>query len=76
MPCSISQGEIDSYEMEKNEKLFGERMTDSAVLEEVACSACRTLERQGRLTKAPKLVQQWWKIHKQKDAEKASRRKK
>jgi hypothetical protein len=72
MPCTLEPWEIEVEEKIANRKKFKRDLTDQALLEEVACSACRTLERQGRLSKAPEIVRKWWRLHKAKDA---SRRK-
>lgn len=68
MPCTLTPEEERWYERDANEKQFGKRMTDADLLEEVACSACRTLAKAGKLGDAPELVQRWAKRHRIKDA--------
>lgn len=68
MPCTLEPWEIAVEERNANKNTFQRELTDEALLEEVACSACRTLERQGRLSKAPEIVRKWWRLHKIKDA--------
>lgn len=74
MPCVVTQEEVLYYEKEGNLKKFGKAMSDSAVLAEVACSACRTLEDAGKIDKAPVLVQKWWKVHKAEDEAKKKKK--
>jgi hypothetical protein len=69
MPCTLEPWEVEWEERRLNKKDFGRKLTDVALLEEVACSACRTLEKQHKLSKAPVIVQKWWKLHKKKDHE-------
>ena len=40
---------------------------DAALLEEVACMACRLLADKALLHKAPELVQKWGRLHQKKD---------
>jgi hypothetical protein len=70
MPCTLQPWEIEWEEKHANRETFKRDLTDEALLEEVACSACRTLERQRKLSKAPELVRKWWRLHKEKDARK------
>ena len=68
MPCTLEPWEIELEERAANKRQFQRELTDERLLEEVACSACRTLERSGRLSKAPEIVRKWWRLHKAEDA--------
>lgn len=70
MPCTLQPWEVAYEERRCNEATFKRALTDRALLEEIACQACRTLEKEGRLSKAPIIVRKWWRLHKQRDAEK------
>jgi hypothetical protein len=67
MPCTLQPWEVEYEEQQANQEKFGRELTDSALLEEVACAACRALVKQGHLKDAPEIVQKWWRLHKAKD---------
>ena len=67
MSCTLSPEEIEYEERRYNKDRFKRPLTDGELLEEVACAACRTLEKQRKLSKAPEIVQKWWRLHKEKD---------
>jgi hypothetical protein len=68
MPCTLQPWEIELEERAANKRSFKRSLTDSQLLEEIACSACRTLQRQRKLNKAPLIVQKWWRLHQEEDA--------
>jgi hypothetical protein len=70
MPCTLEPWEVEFEERRINRETFKREITDAELLEEVACSACRTLERLGRLSNAPGIVRKWWRLHKQEDRKK------
>jgi hypothetical protein len=67
MPCTLQPWEIEYEERRINKEKFKRELTDSALLEEVACAACRTLDKEGKLSKAPEIVRKWYRLHKKKD---------
>ena len=67
MPCTLAPWEIAVEERRANAETFQRELTDEALLEEVACSACRALSKAGKMKSAPKIVQKWWKLHKKRD---------
>jgi hypothetical protein len=67
MPCTLQPWEIEWEEKRLNKKTFDRELVDTALLGEVACSACRTLVETGKMSKASELVQKWWKLHREKD---------
>lgn len=68
MPCTLQPFEIAYEERRVNREKFDRSLTDEALLEEVACIACRCLDELRRMKDAPVLVQKWWRLHKKKDA--------
>jgi hypothetical protein len=73
MPCTVSPEEIREMEKADNHRDFGRGLTDVQVLEEVACQACRFIQEHGIIKHAPPLVQKWWSLHQEKDAERERR---
>lgn len=67
MPCTLQPWEIEYEERAENKRKFARELTDAALLEEIACQACRTLVEQDRMDKAPPIVQKWAKLHRIKD---------
>lgn len=67
MPCTLQPWEIEIEERNANKHKFNRELTDAALLEEVACMACRTLIEADCMRYAPKLVQKWWDLHHEKD---------
>jgi len=68
MPCTLSPEEARWYEKEANKKNFEFDGTNIALTTEVACQACRALQKAGLITKQSSLLQTWWKKHKEWDA--------
>jgi hypothetical protein len=70
MPCRLEPWEVAFEEAklkEQNDKRNSDFAKKNDVLTEIACQACRELEKQNLIQKQSTLLKLWWEKHKEED---------